>query len=458
MGVTVTPEAPQATRTVDELYREHGAEVYRYAYGILGNRADAEDLTQSTFVNVLRAIERGEQPRQPSHWLITIAHNLARQRFRQAQARPTEVALADDIASLHPTNDGDAPTVDELMRALARIPETQRTALVMREFEGRRYTDIAGVLGISTGALETLIFRARRSVADELQNVVTCARAEEYLEGRLAGSLTRKERARLDDHLRECGSCARLQPPERRPASRTRGRALEGLLWFPLTLPHALVRAARNLLAPAASHGSATAAGAAGGGLASTGVAVKVAAVVVSSSLVGGIGYEGVQHIRSQPTSHRQPARRSQTTDHTRQATTGTSSSPAAASRGNQHRSGGATNPPAVAKTGSVGKTPTAPVTPASNGATVDVGLGHTRVTTPRASAHSPAQGTPKKIDKPSDKAPPGQTKKAADTVPAPTTPAPPDSSAGKSGDASGRGKSDSGASNSSGNANAKAK
>jgi DNA-directed RNA polymerase specialized sigma24 family protein len=53
MGVTATPEAPRASNTVDELYRKHGAEVYRYAYGVVGNRPDAEDVTQSTFVNAL---------------------------------------------------------------------------------------------------------------------------------------------------------------------------------------------------------------------------------------------------------------------------------------------------------------------------------------------------------------------------------------------------------------------
>src|SRR5712691_2398625 len=92
-----TPEQPaRAARVLDDLYRRHAAEVFRYTYAVLGNRADAEDVTQTTFVNALRALERGESPRNPSNWLITIAHNIVRQRYRQQQARPTEVELDSD--------------------------------------------------------------------------------------------------------------------------------------------------------------------------------------------------------------------------------------------------------------------------------------------------------------------------------------------------------------------------
>jgi DNA-directed RNA polymerase specialized sigma24 family protein len=45
-----------ASRAVDDLYREHGREVYRYAYAVLGNHADAEDVTQTTFLNAYRAL------------------------------------------------------------------------------------------------------------------------------------------------------------------------------------------------------------------------------------------------------------------------------------------------------------------------------------------------------------------------------------------------------------------
>src|ERR1051325_5961101 len=95
--MAVTEQSARAARLLADLYRRHMAEGDRYACAMLGNHADAEDITQTTFVNALRALERGEHPRKPSNWLITIAHNLVRQRFRQAQARPTEVALERDV-------------------------------------------------------------------------------------------------------------------------------------------------------------------------------------------------------------------------------------------------------------------------------------------------------------------------------------------------------------------------
>src|SRR3954462_9426519 len=116
-----------ARRSLDELYRSHAAEVYRYAYAVLGTHADAEDVTQTTFVNALRALERGERPHTPKNWLITIAHNLIRQRFRQQQARPREVGLDQELPAAEADESG--PSLDDLVRALQRIPPTQRQAL-----------------------------------------------------------------------------------------------------------------------------------------------------------------------------------------------------------------------------------------------------------------------------------------------------------------------------------------
>ncbi|MBA3245805.1 MAG: sigma-70 family RNA polymerase sigma factor, partial [Actinobacteria bacterium] len=116
--VATTATGIRAARELDELYRAHAAEVYRYVYAVLGNQADAEDVTQTTFVNALRALERGEHPRKPTNWLITIAHNLIRQRYRQQQARPREVELDRELASLEADDDG--PSIDDLVRALQR--------------------------------------------------------------------------------------------------------------------------------------------------------------------------------------------------------------------------------------------------------------------------------------------------------------------------------------------------
>ena len=303
-----------ASRALDDLYRSHVSEVYRYAYAVLGNHADAEDVTQTTFVNALRALERGERPRKPSNWLITITHNIVRQRFRQQQARPTEVELDRDVAQ-EPADDS-GPSMDELVRALQRIPQSQREALVMRELEGRPYSQIAQILELSTSALETLLFRARRSLADELENAVTCDRTELGLSKQLDGRLSRKERKRLDDHIAECPSCTRLQATQGKQR-----RAFKGLALLPLPLSLTLFKGAPSAAAAigiptiGAAGTAAVVSGATGGGftlggLALGGVAVKAAAVVAAVSVASGVGYVGTKEVQS----HRSPAKQTPVT------------------------------------------------------------------------------------------------------------------------------------------------
>src|SRR3954447_22708557 len=141
---------------VDRLYRKHSGEVLRYALLVLRSRSDAEDVTQAVFMRALRALERGEKVRAPRNWLIKMAHNEAR---RLIASRRMTVELPETLAA-EPDESGRA---DELKRALEALPEAQRRALVLRELEGRSYNEIAAVLYISVSAVETLIFRARRS-------------------------------------------------------------------------------------------------------------------------------------------------------------------------------------------------------------------------------------------------------------------------------------------------------
>jgi RNA polymerase sigma-70 factor (ECF subfamily) len=143
----------------DRLYREHVAEVYQYALAVLANPADAEDVTQQTFLNAYRAFQRGERPRKAHNWLIKIAHNVCRMRWRQSSRRPHEVPLeqAQEPVAL----DQDRPSLDTVLGALARLPFNQRAAIVMREVEDRSYAEIADVLGTTVPAVEALLFRAR---------------------------------------------------------------------------------------------------------------------------------------------------------------------------------------------------------------------------------------------------------------------------------------------------------
>ncbi len=156
-------EQPEA-EAFEQLYRKYAPEVYRYALALLSNPTDAEDVTQTTFLNAYRAFQGGERPRRPHNWLIAIAHNACRMRWRQASARPREVALEESPEPAAPGPEHERPSLDELLQALARLSFNQRAALVMRELEGRSYGEIAAVLGLSVGAVEALTFRARRGL------------------------------------------------------------------------------------------------------------------------------------------------------------------------------------------------------------------------------------------------------------------------------------------------------
>src|SRR6478735_616763 len=208
---------PRSDRGFERLYKRHVGDVYRYALAVMRNPADAEDVTQTTFLNAYRAyVEKGSRPDKPQNWLIAIAHNVCRQRFRQTARRPSEVSFEDDIADT--VTDDDALSAEDIRRALGHLAFNQRAALVMRELEGRSYAEIAEILEVSTSAVETLIFRARRALREQLDGSFTCGEAEFAISRQLDGRLPRQERAQLRAHLRECAECgtfARRQRAQR---------------------------------------------------------------------------------------------------------------------------------------------------------------------------------------------------------------------------------------------------
>jgi RNA polymerase sigma-70 factor, ECF subfamily len=275
-------QRPRSDRAFERLYKRHVGDVYRYALAVMRNPTDAEDVTQTTFLNAYRSyVEKGSRPEKPQNWLIAIAHNVCRQRFRQSARRPAEVSFEDDIADT--VADDDTPSGDDIRRALSHLAFNQRAALVMRELEGRSYAEIAEILEVSTSAVETLIFRARRALREQLEGSLTCGEAEFAISRQLDGRLPRGERGQLRAHLRECSECAGFA---------RRQRAQRGAL---KTL--ALVPVPGSLMSFFGG-GSGAAVG--------TGLALKAAAAVTAGLAIGGAGYEGVRNVpwhTQQPTA-----------------------------------------------------------------------------------------------------------------------------------------------------------
>jgi RNA polymerase sigma-70 factor, ECF subfamily len=223
-------QRPRTDRAFERLYRQNVRQVYRYALAVLATPEDAEDVTQTTFLNAYRAHDRGECPRSPETWLIAIAHELCRQRA-QRDERLDEVPFAEQAEQAVP--DAEGPTADDVHRALGRLPYDQRAALTMREVEERPYGEIAQILDTSLAAVETLIFHARRALREELEGALTCHEAERAISRNLDGLLDRAGRRALRAHLRECGECERFDRGQR--AQRAALRALAKV-----SLPHSL--------------------------------------------------------------------------------------------------------------------------------------------------------------------------------------------------------------------------
>jgi RNA polymerase sigma-70 factor, ECF subfamily len=158
----------EADRSFERLYRTHRRDVYNFVLHDVRNPDEAEEVTQVAFLNAYRALRSGRPPEKPRAWLLTIAQNVSRRRFRQRSAQMQEVPLDPELA-VAAADDYDGPTAQEIGAAFRLLPDKQRAALAMRELQGRSYAEIADELGLSISAVETLIFRARRTLRTQLQ-------------------------------------------------------------------------------------------------------------------------------------------------------------------------------------------------------------------------------------------------------------------------------------------------
>src|SRR5512142_2574757 len=152
------------TRT---LYEEYANQIFRYCLHQLGSREEAEDAVQSTFLNAFRGIKRGVVPELESAWLFKIAHNvcLSRRRSTWRRGRVESPADFDIVEEVAPAPSRRADELIGLQDVLEPMPEQQRRAILLREWQGLSYREIADELERSQAAVETLIFRARRSLA-----------------------------------------------------------------------------------------------------------------------------------------------------------------------------------------------------------------------------------------------------------------------------------------------------
>ncbi|MGH3040435.1 MAG: sigma-70 family RNA polymerase sigma factor [Candidatus Rokuibacteriota bacterium] len=164
--------------TAEQLFQAHSGWVYGYCLRVLRSPEEAEDALQTTYLNACRSLSRGTRPKAGSAWLLRIAQNVCFARLR-ASGRRGKLERVQDVTVLAETVPAPERTRDEmigLIDALATLPERQRRAILLREWQGLSYGEVARTLGITQAAVESLIFRARRSLAAALEDQGTRGR------------------------------------------------------------------------------------------------------------------------------------------------------------------------------------------------------------------------------------------------------------------------------------------
>jgi RNA polymerase sigma factor (sigma-70 family) len=250
------------------LFERHRASVLAVCIGVLGSRHDAEDAAQETFASLAVAL-RSSPPRELRAWLARVARNSSIDLARRRRTRESVSSKLSDVGG----DDGVSSSQlvkDELKSVVAGIrelPESQRTALLMRELAGHSYREIADLLEIDEDAVRGLIARARIGLRRYREAAeLPCAAARAAIAAEPDG---RRHDRTVRRHVRSCASCRAY-----RAALRDDARALRGLV---------------PVQAGGAAGGSAVVGLAAKGALLGTAATQVTAACAVSVCAVGGI-------------------------------------------------------------------------------------------------------------------------------------------------------------------------
>ncbi len=159
-----------------ELFRRHYQQVRRVCARKLRDIREADEIAQAAFVKAYERLDRCGGDRRFGAWVQVIANNLCIDHIRaQSRTTPTDepVNEHDHIGSQNPPEDAVLQSEQTAMinRALASLPDRQRDVVVARHVDGRRPPEIAAALGLSLGAVDSLLLRARRRLAASMQSM-----------------------------------------------------------------------------------------------------------------------------------------------------------------------------------------------------------------------------------------------------------------------------------------------
>ena len=211
-------------RAFEVLYHRYQRRIHAYVLGMVKDHGRAEDVTQEVFVSALRRMRETEQPLAFKPWLYQIAKNGCIDAFRRSK-RAEEVSYdADDalapadhskLVGAGPSPDAAVAAkqdLDNLCGAFGGLSETHHEILVLRELEGLSYQQIGKRMGMSRPAVESTLFRARRRLTEEYDDIVSgarCLRITQIIGAAVSTRLGARDTRRLARHLSHCQSCRR---------------------------------------------------------------------------------------------------------------------------------------------------------------------------------------------------------------------------------------------------------
>jgi RNA polymerase sigma factor (sigma-70 family) len=274
--VALTRRGNQAA--YEALVGRYQSRLLAFCRHMLGSREDAEDVLQEVFAAAFNAMIADERPLNVRPWLYRIARNRSLNHLRRAQA--IGVDSMDVHLAEHGTTTADKVHKREefrqLMEDVQGLPETQRTALLLREIDALSYEQIAEAMETTVPSIKSLLVRARVSLAEAAEaRLLTCEEVREEL-GEVAEGLKRTT-APVRRHLRTCERCGAF-----RKSLRETNKALASVMPVgPLLLLKKLLLA--NLGTTASAGGGAAAAAGAGAAGAGAGGAVSASMSVVAS-------------------------------------------------------------------------------------------------------------------------------------------------------------------------------
>jgi RNA polymerase sigma factor (sigma-70 family) len=205
----------------EQLYNRYQRRIGAYIYGMVHDHGRAEDITQDVFMSALRRMRATDTPIAFKPWVYEIAKNACIDAFRRSR-RAEEISYDADEGSerLHLVSNGPTPdaavdtrmSLDHLRGAFGGLSEAHHQILVMRELEGLSYRQIGERLGMSRPSVESTLFRARRRLSEEYEELVSgerCRRIQAIIAGATDGRIGVRDERKMARHVSYCQPCRR---------------------------------------------------------------------------------------------------------------------------------------------------------------------------------------------------------------------------------------------------------